>query len=125
MKQTILQMLLGALLVALTTCLHAQSAPQFSAGAYTVVDGASHTHFIWAAQTPEFDTAVETWHNCGPNVSVVNTYTDGKYHIELIIREQTGPEYVAKLMSVVGITQYLWNDQTKDISALEADLQIK
>ncbi len=122
MKQTIL--LLAFLAASLFVCVRvaAQSEPHFKAGAYSVQDGASTTQFDLTVSSEELQHIKSILINCGPNVHVLDTLTANGYHIELRIEEQTGPEYVAKLMMVVGFQHYYLGDQRKEIALLASDL---
>jgi hypothetical protein len=124
MKQTILRTFFGAVLCSFAFLANAQGIPTFQNGAYQVREGSSHTKFSWATTNSDFEAAQTTWLGCGPNVRVNHQIIDGVYHIELIIGEQTGPEYVVKLLSVAGFSQYQILSNTKEISSLEADLQL-
>jgi len=125
MKQTILTLFMGFAFFLFTCALAAQTPPQFQEGAYQIIENASHTHFDWTANENEYLSALESWKNCGPNIHILGQKTEFGYHVEMIVDGQTGPEYVAKLMSVVGITTYTFNGISKEISQLEFDLQVK
>lgn len=122
MKHTILLLAFLAATMCASVRVSAQSEPHFIAGAYSVQDGLSTTHFEIAATSEEWQQMKSTLLNCGPNVQVIGTKTESGYQIELRIEEQTGPEYVAKLMMVVGFQYYYLGDQRKEIALLASDL---
>ena len=122
MKQTILLLAFFAGSLCSSVRVSAQSEPHFIPGAYSVQDGVSITHFEIAATSEEWQQMKSALLNCGPNVHVMETKTESGYQIDLRIEEQTGPEYVAKLMMVVGFQFYYLGDQRKEISLLASDL---
>lgn len=122
MKQTTLFAIFALIFSFTTLTSSGQAVPSFITGAYRVEKIESITHF--EVNTSEEDTKhmVEQLQNCGPYIHASYIKTEGGFLISLRIQDQTGPEYVAKLMMVLGVTHYTWNNELKTIDALESDL---
>jgi hypothetical protein len=101
----------------------AQTEPHFNSPAYQVVDNHSVTHFeVWTSldEVKNMETSLT---NCGEYIHVDHVKTEKGFLLTLTIDEQTGPEYVAKLMMVLGVQHYFFNGEKKEIGTLESDLQ--
>jgi hypothetical protein len=122
MKQTMFTALLACLLLFGQTRLNAQIEPAFLPKAYRIENNASLTQFEVKTSIDEVKSMIETLENSGSYIHADHVKTEEGYLISLRIEDQTGPEYVAKLMMLLGVTHYTWNNERKEIAQLEADL---
>jgi hypothetical protein len=122
MKQTMLLVVLAILFSLDHGSLIAQVEPAFVSKAFHTDNNASFTEFEVKTSLDEVKIMIEQLEKCGTYIHASYIKTEQGYLISLRIEEQTGPEYVAKLMMVLGVTHYTWNNERKDIAQLEADL---
>jgi hypothetical protein len=123
MKQSIRIIGLLCLGLSLQNLLIAQTEPHFVTSAYHVVDNHSVTQFEVQTNLQEVKNMETSLTNCGDYIHVAHVTKENGFLLTLTIDDQTGPEYVAKLMMVLGVQHYYFNGERKEIGSLESDLQ--
>ncbi|MEN9639823.1 MAG: hypothetical protein RLZZ262_1692 [Bacteroidota bacterium] len=125
MKQFLITSLFAVFFSFIAFTSQGQITPSFSTGSYHIEKNESLTTFEVNATIDEVKHMIEQLQNCGSYIHADYAKTEGGYMVTLKIQDQTGPEYVAKLMMVLGFSNYTWNNELKTIDLLESDLTKK